>query len=200
MLRILTLSLAFIAVPFCHSFAQIAASFNVSHMGLQPSDEATVNIGDTIQFIYGGGGPHPMTSGHNQTESPVFFPTLTVTSAIPEAFCTLEEPGTYYFHCATNPMNSNNWGILHVVDPNNPTAVEAWDQHPAWTVWFDAVRGVLEFKGNRPERISVYTVTGQCVHENLLLASNVLSTANWPVGLYIIQSGGGASHAVFKGS
>ena len=31
--------------------AQIAASFTVSHAGLMPSPEATVNVGDTIQFI-----------------------------------------------------------------------------------------------------------------------------------------------------
>lgn len=109
----------FIAALACSAFSghvlgQIAASFNVSHTGLAPASEATVQVGDTVLFIYGGGGPHPMMSGHGSTESPVFFPTVTVNTSIPEATTVLNEPGTYLFHCGTNPGNTLNWGTLIV--------------------------------------------------------------------------------------
>lgn len=94
-------SLLFLVVLLAGSFgsqAQVAASFTVSHTGLAPSSEATVNIGDTVLFIYGSGGPHPMTSGHNQTPSPTFFPTVTVTSGAPEATATFDESGVHYLH------------------------------------------------------------------------------------------------------
>ena len=196
-LVLLTSMLSLSAVP---AAAQIAASFNVSHMGLQPSDEATVNIGDTVQFIYGGGGPHPMTSGHNQTESPVFFPTVTVTSAVPEAFCTLEEPGTYYFHCATNPMNSGNWGTLHVVDPNNPTDVTEVDNVPAWNVVMDPLSGQLNLSGSVPTELFIFNAAGQYVFGFLTNGHTAISTQSWATGLYFVAGSDGVKHAIFIGS
>jgi len=91
------------------------ASFTVKHAPLSPNDTAWVAVGDTIEFIYGGGGPHPMTSGHGTfAPSPVFFPTVTVTSANPRANCVLDSVGVYLFHCGTNPGNTNNWGTIVV--------------------------------------------------------------------------------------
>lgn len=167
--------------------AQIAASFTVSHMGLQPSDEATVNVGDTVKFIYGGGGPHPMTSGHNQTPSPTFFPTVTVTSGAPEATFTLDEPGVYFFHCGTNPMNANNWGTLTVVDPNNPSMVDETSA-PAWTLQSNSVRGTVTLLGARlPSEAVLFSRTGQEMKRwNPAETQGVLSVAGLPQGLYVI--------------
>lgn len=166
---------------------QIAASFNVSHAGLQPSAEATVNIGDTVKFIHGGGGPHPMTSGHNQTPSPTFFPTVTVTIGAPEATFTLNEAGVYYFHCGTNPMNSNNWGTLTVVDPNNPTRV---DETPSasWNLQSNLVQGEVTLQGERlPMEVVLYSIAGQEVKRwNPSQSQGVLSVAGLPQGLYVI--------------
>lgn len=95
------LSLLFVVAFLTGSFgsrAQVAASLTVSHTGLVLSSEATVNIGDAVLFIYGSAGLHPMTSGHSQTPSPTFFPTVTVTSCAPEATATFDEAGEYYLN------------------------------------------------------------------------------------------------------
>ncbi len=88
------------------------AYMNLAHSpGITPSDEITVEPGQTITFEYGGGGAHPMTSDNN---SPMYFPTVTVTSSNPIATFSLTDEGTYTFHCGTNPGNSNLWGTIHV--------------------------------------------------------------------------------------
>jgi plastocyanin len=89
-------------------------SMTVAHSGLAPNDTLWAAPGDSIKFIYGGGGPHPMTSGHGGNPSPVFFPTVTVTSSTPNAYFTLTTPGIYWFHCGTNPANSANWGTIFI--------------------------------------------------------------------------------------
>jgi len=91
-------------------------SMTIQHSGLTPNDTLWVAPSDSIQFIYGGGGPHPMTSGHGAKSSPVFFPTVTVTSSNTTALFTLDSVGTYIFHCGTNPNNSNNWGTIIVTE------------------------------------------------------------------------------------
>lgn len=101
----------FLIFAFC--FSQ-EAYMNISHQGIQPSTLLTVEVGQEITFEYGGGGSHPMTSGHGDTSSPLFFSTVTVTSSNPIAIFTLTEIGTYLFHCGTNPNNSSNWGTIIV--------------------------------------------------------------------------------------
>lgn len=91
-------------------------SMTISHSGLSPNDTLWVTPGEQIDFIFGGGGAHPMTSGHGATASPVFFPTVTVTSTDPVATFSLTTIGTYIFHCGTNPANSANWGTIIVQD------------------------------------------------------------------------------------
>lgn len=91
-------------------------SMNLSHSGISPSSTLTVEPGVEITFIYGGGGPHPMTSDSN---SPMYFPTVTVTSSNPTAVFTLNDEGTYTFHCATNPGNSNLWGTI-IIESSEP--------------------------------------------------------------------------------
>lgn len=89
-------------------------SMTISHSGLSPNDTLWVTPGEQIDFIFGGGGAHPMTSGHGATASPVFFPTVTVTSTDPLATFSLTTIGTYIFHCGTNPANTANWGTIIV--------------------------------------------------------------------------------------
>ena len=94
-------------------FAQ-APSITIQHSGLAPNDTLWVMPGDSIDFIYGGGGNHPMTSGQGVNASPVFFPTVTVNSSTPLSRVALSTVGTYIFHCGTNPGNTNNWGTIIV--------------------------------------------------------------------------------------
>ncbi|MBL7012819.1 MAG: T9SS type A sorting domain-containing protein [Candidatus Marinimicrobia bacterium] len=97
------------------TFAQ-EAYMHLAHSGITPSSTMTVEPGQEITFEYGGGGPHPMTSGQGSTTSPVHFPTVTVNSSNPIATFSLEEEGTYIFHCGTNPGNTSLWGTI-IVEP-----------------------------------------------------------------------------------
>ena len=166
--------------------AQIAASFTVSHAGLSPSAEATVAIGDTIQFIYGSGGPHPMTSGHGlNIESPVFFPTVTVTASIPEAFCTLTEPGTYFFHCGSNPANSVNWGTIEVLEPNGI----AESRDPAWTFLWDPADRSISLAGEAlPESYVLMNASGAVVQTWTSVNSGAtIEVTELPAGMYFLS-------------
>lgn len=188
----ITLGLTLVAAPLL-GLSQIAASFTVQHSGLAPSDEAVVNVGDTIQFIYGGGGPHPMTSGHGTgIESPTFFPTVTVTAGSPEAFCTLEEPGVYYFHCGTNPGNSNNWGTLNVVDPTSEVG-----EHPVatWTPSWNASLRQLSLNGTSlPSQVMLVDMSGKLAQSWNLVGSNAtLQVADLPTGMYILRGDDGVN-------
>lgn len=192
----ITLGIALAAAPVL-GMSQIAATFTVQHSGLAPSDEATVNVGDSIQFIYGGGGPHPMTSGHGTgIESPTFFPTVTVTAGSPEAFCTLEEPGVYYFHCGTNPGNSNNWGTLNVVDPTSGLA-----ERPVatWTPTWNASLRQLSLNGsNLPNQVVLVDVSGKLAQSWTLSGGDVtLQVADLPAGMYILRGDDGVNVTLF---
>lgn len=93
-------------------------SMTFAHTGITPNDTLWVVPGESIDFIYGSGGNHPMTSGQGATVSPVFFPTVTVSSTVPMETFSLTTIGTYIFHCGTNPSNTNLWGTI-IVDPLN---------------------------------------------------------------------------------
>jgi len=188
----ITLGLMLVAAPLL-GWSQIAATFTVQHSGLAPSDEATVNVGDTIQFIYGGGGPHPMTSGHGTgIESPIFFPTVTVTAGSPEAFCTLEEPGVYYFHCGTNPGNSNNWGTLNVVDPTlgiGERPVGTWV--PSWNA---SLRQISLNGTSLPSEVALLDMSGKLAQSWSIAGSNAtLQVADLPTGMYILRGDDGVN-------
>jgi len=88
----------------------------IAHSGISPSSTLTVTVGEDIEFIHGGGGSHPMTEGWQSGEAstPIVFVTQTVTSSNPTVTFTIDTPGTYYFHCGTNPGNQNNWGKIIV--------------------------------------------------------------------------------------
>jgi len=188
----ITLGLTLAAAPLL-GWSQVAASFTVQHSGLAPSDEATVNVGDTIQFIYGGGGPHPMTSGHGTgIESPTFFPTVTVTAGSPEAFCTLEEPGVYYFHCGTNPGNSNNWGTLNVVDPTSGIGERlAATWAPSWNV---SLRQISLNGTSLPNQVALVDMSGKLAQSWSIAGSNAtLQVADLPAGMYILRGDDGVN-------
>jgi plastocyanin len=104
----------FIALNIYNAHAQ-NQSMTIQHTGLAPNDTLWVMPGDSIDFIYGGGGNHPMTSGQGANPSPVFFPTVTVNSTTTMATFALNTIGTYIFHCGTNPGNTNNWGTIIVM-------------------------------------------------------------------------------------
>lgn len=187
---------AVFALAATTSSAQIAASFTVSHAGLAPSAEATVQIGDTVQFIYGSGGPHPMTSGHGlNIESPVFFPTVTVTASVPEAFCTLEEPGTYFFHCGTNPGNSANWGTLEVLDPNGIAETEA----PSWQIRWNPIDNVITFEGQElPSEMVLMNAAGAVIQRWVAVSTGFTATLpELPQGLYLLGGAQGAAHKIW---
>ncbi len=126
--------LLFVLILISQCFGQ-SPSMTISHAGLSPSNTLTVEPGEEITFIYGGGGPHPMTSGHGSTPSPVFFPTVTVTTSNPQETFSLQEPGTYLFHCGTNPGNSSNWGTIIVEATSD---LEAPESHPADFILLEA--------------------------------------------------------------
>ena len=177
--------------------AQVVASFTVSHAGLMPSDVAAVAPGDTIQFIYGSGGVHPMTSGHGTAvDSPVFFPTVTVTPSIPEAFFTLEEEGTYYFHCGTNPANSNNWGTIHVGE----AAGLGQTVDPGWKPLWNPAVGHVILEGSRlPDSWTLWSATGQQLRTwTALDAGNVLDLNELPPGQYILRGSDGVGAVLVK--
>ncbi|MDG1674698.1 MAG: T9SS type A sorting domain-containing protein [Flavobacteriales bacterium] len=188
----IALGVTLVAAPLL-GWSQIAASFTVQHAGLAPSAEAMVNVGDTIQFLYGSGGAHPMTSGHGTgIESPVFFPTVTVTAGTPEAFCTLEEPGVYYFHCGTNPGNSNNWGTLNVVDPTSGIGerpVATWA--PSWNA---SLRQLLLNGTSLPNQVALVDMSGKLAQTWNLTGSNAtLQVADLPAGMYILRGDDGVN-------
>lgn len=173
---------------FMLSFAAAAQmpSMNISHQGLQPNDTLWVAPGDSIKFIWGGGGPHPMTSGHGLNPSPMFFPTVTVTSSDPEAIFTLDTSGVYLFHCATNPSNSMNWGTI-IVD----SAYAGLEARIVGQITFypNPAQDILVV--DVPERgftVELWTVLGQCVlRESLGVGKQSLNIADVPPGPYILH-------------
>jgi hypothetical protein len=89
-------------------------SMTITHSGISANDTLWVVPGEMIDFIYGSGGTHPMTTGQGSTPSPIFFPTVTVSSSVPLQTFSLTTIGTYIFHCGTNPGNTDNWGTIIV--------------------------------------------------------------------------------------
>jgi plastocyanin len=129
---ILTLALAFVG-----TFA-MAQEMTIAHTGIttvpvSTDQSLTVNVGDDITFIYGGGGSHPMTEGHPGTgavSTPLPFITTTVSSSFPSFTFQINTAGTYKMHCATSPTNDKNYGTLYVLGEGGSTAVEDVKENP----------------------------------------------------------------------
>lgn len=161
-----------------------------SHSPITPNDTLWVAPGDTIEFVWGGGGPHPMTSGHGtSTPSPVFFPTVTVTSSSPKAQFTLDTVGTYLFHCGTNPSNSNNWGTIIVEDVSI-------DEHEATVVTLFPNPALNEITIERAEdsdihAYEIYDLTGRRVLTGTLEnQSTTVDISSLPSGNYRVTCKG----------
>jgi len=158
-------------------------SMTIAHTGLSPESVLTVNVGEEIDFFYGSGGSHPMTEGWNTGETSVVpFETQTVTSVISSVTFSLETPGTYYFHCGTNPMNQGNWGSIIVVDPSigvNDLSVgtETFTVYPNPTnqiITIDGFYGTAE----------IFNIVGEKVMD---VRNKVTSITRLPNGVYIIK-------------
>lgn len=168
------------------AFAQ--QSITISHQGLSPNDTLIVNINEEIAFIYGGGGPHPMTSGHGQQASPVFFPTVTVNAGMPSAVFSLSTPGSYWFHCGTNPGNSNNWGVIIVEDQANLNQfIEGND------VQINFLNGLLTINTSLDAyEIEICNSLGEIVYRSTLSGSDSINLDGRLPGLYFVTVSKGA--------
>ena len=163
-------------------------SMTIAHTGLAPNDTLWVTVGDSIDFIYGSGGTHPMTSGQGTTSSPVFFPTITVSSSIPMVTFALNTVGTYIFHCATNPSNTNNWGtiIVQTASGINENAVEPF----IVALFPNPTFGNLSVESELNE-IAVYNLVdlnGKLLQSgNISRGINTLDVSSLPAGTYQVQ-------------
>ena len=184
MLRQLTTLIAFAFVTLTVS-AQMP-SMNISHQGLQPNDTLWVAPGDSILFIHGGGGPHPMTSGHGMNPSPVFFPTVSVTVSVPTAVFTLDSVGTYLFHCGTNPSNNMNWGTI-IVDPAYANMDEQVLQ--GVKLYPNPIQDVLKIHAPlRDVDLELIGFNGQVVmHRTLALGENSMDVSGLAAGTYTVR-------------
>ena len=179
---ILTLALAFVG-----TFA-MAQEMTIAHTGIATVPTSTdkslsVNVGDDITFIYGGGGSHPMTEGwqDGSASTPVPFVTQTVTSLIPTVTFQINTVGIYKFHCGTNPGNSNNWGTIYVAD--GTTSVETVDNNPI-SVFPNPVRDKLTVKG-LTESASIYGLNGNKV---MYVTNGTFNVTDLAKGTYIVKT------------
>tara|TARA_B110000046_G_C12996188_1_gene400108 strand:- start:122 stop:697 length:576 start_codon:yes stop_codon:yes gene_type:complete len=164
-------------------------SMTIAHTGISPSAELTIYAGDSIDFLFGSGGTHPMTEGwqSGETSIPIPFPTQTVTSSITSVTFTLNTPGTYYFHCGTNPSNSANWGKINVLDSTSVGISE--DQMISYTIYPNPVTNILTIEGLNGTA-EIYNLTGKKVMD---INSSIIDVSNLPKGEYIIKTGESSS-------
>ena len=158
-------------------------SITISHNGLSPYDTLTVYVGDSVDFFYGGGGSHPMTEGwqSGQTSSPISFPTQTVTSSIPSVTFTLDTPGTYYFHCGTNPGNANNWGEITVLDTNATAVIE--NKIDPYRIYPNPVSDVIYIDGMEG-KATIIDLNGKIVQ---IISEKKTNLSALPSGVYFIE-------------
>lgn len=175
----------FILALTAFAFTTAQQSMNISHAGISPESEITVAPGELIEFIYGGGGPHPMTEGWNSGESstPVSFETVTVTSASPSVTFSLDQVGTYYFHCGTNPGNSNNWGKINVVD--STSAIDCVDIHPQIALYPNPAVNTLNITGDFKGAV-IADLSGKTV---INIQSSTTDISALKPGTYVVLQG-----------
>lgn len=160
-------------------------SMTIAHTGISPSTEMTVNSGDSIDFFYGGGGTHPMTEGWQQgeTSTPIPFVTQTVSASVPSVTFSMDTPGTYYFHCGTNPTNSSNWGKITVLDSASAATPEGEMIH--YTIYPNPVTDILTVEGlSYPAEI--YNLIGEKVMD---INTSSIDVSTLAKGEYIIKVG-----------
>ena len=161
-------------------------SMTIAHTGLSPNDELTVFVGDSIDFIYGSGGSHPMTEGWQtgETSTPILFVTQTVNGSTPSVTFTINTPGVYYFHCGTNPANSDNWGKITVLD--SASAGIAENQLTHFVISPNPVVDLLTIQNFQGEAF-IYSLNGKML---MKISSAVTNVNHLPSGIYFIKSEG----------
>lgn len=181
-----TIAIAFVSTL---AFAQ-NQSMSLSHFGGASPSQLTVSVGEEIDFFWAGGQTHPMTEGWQTGESstPIPFQTINVTSANTEAAnnpvtFTLDQAGTYYFHCGTNPANSGLWASIIVTQSG--VGIEETDA-AIIGVYPNPAYDVLTIKGFKDEA-SVYNITGKLI---LKLTSPMVDITNLTKGIYILENQG----------
>jgi len=188
--EILTLALAFVGV-----FA-MAQEMTIAHTGIttipnSPDKSLSVNVGDDISFIYGGGGSHPMTEGwqDGSSSTPTAFVTQTVTSSISSVTFQINTAGTYRFHCGTNPANSNNWGTIYVTEGtteidevvNNPISIFPNPANDVLTAeGLDGIANVLDMNGKQ-----VMSITNGAVNISDLAKGTYIISQNNTNAIFI---------------
>lgn len=160
-------------------------SMTIAHTGLSPNAEITVIAGDSIDFFFGSGGTHPMTEGWQSGESstPISFATQTVSNTIQSTTFAMDTPGTYYFHCGTNPSNAANWGKIIVLDAAAAGTPE--NQLISYTVYPNPATDILTIEGVN-QTVEIYNLIGEKVLE---VNSSTINISTLPNGEYVIKIG-----------
>ena len=159
-------------------------SMTISHFGLSPNDTLWVMPGDSISFIFGGGGDHPMMSGHGTTESPVFFPTVTVTASDTIENFALTTEGVYYFHCGTNPANTANWGTIIVGGYEGTNELNA----TSLFIYPNPTSDVLNIISDEAGEYCITNINGSRVLQGTTCdQQTLLSISELPIGEYFVS-------------
>ena len=177
-----------IALVSTLTFAQ-NQSMSFSHFNGASPNELTVAPGEEIDFYWAGGQTHPMTEGWQTGEdsTPIPFQTVTVTSSNTEAAnnpvtFTLDEAGTYYFHCGTNPGNTGLWASITVESGVGVEETESVNIGVYPNPSFD----VLTIKGFVGEAL-IYDITGKLI---LTVTSPIVDISTLTNGIYILENQG----------
>ncbi|MDG1147492.1 MAG: T9SS type A sorting domain-containing protein [Crocinitomicaceae bacterium] len=175
-----TILLSILLLTSTSIFAQ---SMTLSHSGITPNSELTVTVGQSIEFIHGGGGQHPMTEGWQSGEysTPIPFATQTVSFSNPSVTFTLDTPGVYYFHCGTNPANDDLWGKITVLDSG---AGVLENQMTRVVISPNPVVDVLSLS-NIEEEVFIYDTKGEMMMKT---SSKTVDVSQLPSGVYIVKS------------
>jgi len=178
-----------IALVSTLSFAQ-NQSMSFSHSNGASPNELTVAPGEEIDFYWAGGQTHPMTEGWNDGSSstPVPFQTITVTSANSEASnnpvtFSLDQVGTYYFHCGSNPGNTGLWASILVEDSG--VGIEE-SETVNISIYPNPSFDILTIKGFKVEA-SVYSITGKLI---LKVTRPIVDISKLTNGIYILENQG----------
>lgn len=168
----------------------------IAHTGLAPTNVLNVEAGDTIEFIYGSGGSHPMTEGWPNTGEasyPQPFVTQTVTASNPSKLFTLEVEGTYFFHCGSNPTRTANYGKIVVGNGGSPAGVENHEvqQYHAYPNPVIDVVTVEEIVGTAV----IVSINGKTV---MTMEGSSADVSQLPSGIYFVESEEGRTKFIKK--
>lgn len=183
---ILTIAFAIVSI---FSFAQ-NQSMSFSHFDGASPNELTVAPGEEIDFYWAGGQTHPMTEGWQTGENsnPLPFQTITVTSSNslsannPVSF-SLDQAGTYYFHCGTNPGNTGLWASIIVKESG--VGIEE-SEAINFGVYPNPAFNMLNIKGFTGEAL-IYNLAGKRI---LKVTTQIVDISKLTKGVYIINNQG----------